>query len=331
MKEEHKSNQPIEKRKRFTINRRLYIVLVCFFIAIIFWFLLALSRDYPATVTFPITYTNLPDKKIIVNDLPDSIALQIKAKGFRIMAYKLSTRRKVLEIDVASRLQSGRSLQGEVLAVPTRVFAPDFIRQFGPDIAIFGYQPDSIVFYFSELVTKKLPVQLRMNIQYDKQYDASEELIISPDSIEVSGPPSVVNNLTMVETEVLNLTGVKTEIRQEVSIKKNKLLSYKKDKVNLIGPVEKYTEGIMSARIKVIKVPPGCTLKTFPDRVDVRYLVALSNYNKIEEHMFELVVNGEFADTKHPDKLKLELVRFPSLIRSPALDPDKVDYILRKQ
>ncbi len=331
MKDEYKASSQGEKPKRFRISRRLYIVLICFFIATVFWLLLALSRDYPATVTFPIVYTNLPGRKVIVNDLPDSISLQIKATGFRILAYNFIKTRKPLEIDVLSRLKSGRMMQNEVLAVPTRVFSADFARQFGPEISVFGYQPDSIVFYFSDLITRKVPVHLNMNIQFDKQYDYSDDISLSPDSIEVSGPPSIVNSLTQVETEEIQLSGVKANVIKNVGVKTNKLLSFNIDKIDVNVPVEKFTEGTMSVRIEAINVQTGYSLKTFPDKVNIRYMVALSKYNDVKDQMFEVVVNGEMLSAMHPEKLKVELVKNPSFVRGVILEPEGVDYILRKQ
>ena len=305
--------------------------MVCFFIASIFWLLLALSKDYPSAVTFPITYTNLPGKKVIVNDLPDSITFQIKANGFRILAYSITTKRKALEVDVASRLLSGRLTQGEVMALPTKVFTADFAKQFGPDINIIGYQPDSIVFYFSDLTVKRIPVKLNMELEFDKQYDYAGEIILSPDSIDVSGPPSIVNAMTEVETENLHLLSVKLSLSEDVELIKHKVLSYSSNKVKIKVPIEKYTEGSINVRIQPMSVQSGFTLKTFPDKVKVRYMVALSKYNEVKEHMFDVVVDASMLTDTRPEKIDVDLVRYPIFLRSLSLDPEKVDYILRKQ
>lgn len=330
MKEEQKVITQSEKRKGFRINRRLSIVMFCFFVATIFWLLLALSKDYPSTVSFPIVYKNLPGKKVIVNDLPDSIALEIKATGFKILAYNFSGKRKALEIDVASRLMSGRKL-GEVLALPTKAFSSDFERQFGPEIKIFGYKPDSIIFYFSDLLVKRLAVKLNIEVEFDRQFDYAGEMRIFPDSIDVSGPPSIVNSLSQVESEKLVLKSVNDKIDKSVRLKKDRLLTYNVDKVQVKVPVEKFTEGNVNVRIQALNVPVGYSLKTFPDRVNIRYMVALSKFKEVNEHQFDAIVNADTASSLHPEKLQVELVRHPEFVHSLFIDPEKVDYILRKQ
>jgi len=330
VKDEHKVSTINEKRKRFRISRRLSIVLFCFFIATIFWLLLALSKDYPTTVSFPIVYNNLPGKKVIVNDLPDSIALDIKATGFRILAYNFIKKRKPLEIDVASRLLSGRQLQGEILALPTKAFSPDFSKQFGPDITITGFQPDSIVFYFSDLIVKKVAVNLVMDLKFDKQFDFAGDIKLLPDSVDVAGPPSIVNSLTQVDTDPIVLSNVKDAIRTEIGLKNQKVLTYSSPTIKVEIPIEKFTEGNVSVRIQPLNVQAGYSLKTFPDRVKLRYLVALSKYNEVNEHMFDVVVNAETTVNSPPEKLDVEIVRYPTFIRSVSIEPEAVDYILRK-
>jgi hypothetical protein len=41
-------------------------------------------------------------------------------------------------------------------------------------------------------------------------------------------------------------------------------------------PVEKVTEGVVEVPVHVINVESGYTLKTFPDKVSVRFMVRLA-------------------------------------------------------
>lgn len=63
----------------------------------------------------------------------------------------------------------------------------------------------------------------------------------------------------------------------------------------------------------------------------MRYMVALSKFNDVKEHLFDVVVNTETVNTLHPERLLVELVRYPTYIRAVTVEPEKVDYILRKQ
>ena len=170
-----------------------------------------------------------------------------------------------------------------------------------------------------------------MDLSFDKQFDYAGEIKMTPDSVDVAGPPSIVNSLTQIDTDPIQLNNVKEAIHEEVGLKKHKILSYSSATVKVDVPVEKFTEGNVSVRIQPLNVQSGYSLKTFPDRVQIRYLVALSKYNEVKEQMFDVVVNAEATVNSPPDKLKVEIVRYPTFIRSLTIDPEAVDYILRKQ
>src|SRR5436190_22830777 len=99
-------SQPTKKSIFFNIDKRLYIVLVCFFISCIFWMLLALSHEYTTTIIFPVSYTNAPGKKVILNDLPTKIGLNLKTTGFKIISLGLNNKQNKLQIDIAEKFMN---------------------------------------------------------------------------------------------------------------------------------------------------------------------------------------------------------------------------------
>jgi hypothetical protein len=111
----------------------------------------------------------------------------------------------------------------------------------------------------------------------------------------------------------------------------NHLLSYSSAEVEFRLPVEKFTEGTEEIEIHPVNVAYGYSLKTFPDKVKVRYLVSISNYNKVDASMFDAIVQGGEKGNRPGSKLEVSIITKPSFIRITRLEPEKVDYILRKQ
>ncbi len=316
---------------RLKLKRRLSVIMVCFFIATVFWLLISLSHDYPTSLTFPIVYRNLPGKKVVVNELPEQITLQVKTSGFKILSYDFQKQKKAIEIDVASKIKSNEQFLGDVLAIPTVSFSTDFSRQLGNEITILSFEPDSIVFNFSDRIVKRLPVRLNATFVFEKQYDSSGHTLLQPDSINVSGPPSVIENMNFVETEKLQIEDVKSSIHRTVKLVPNKLLTFATDIVTIKVPVEKFTEGRTEVPVHPMNVDPGYSLKTFPDKIMVRYQVALSRYNDVDAGQFDAVVDGAKLVDQNPAKIPVQLMTAPSYIRAIFIEPEKVDYILRKR
>lgn len=108
-----------------------------------------------------------------------------------------------------------------------------------------------------------------------------------------------------------------------------KLLELAPSSVRVELKVTKHTEGSIELPIEFINIPSHMSIKTFPDRVTVRYNIALEDYEKIKPTDFKAVVDYSEA-TKEKNKLKVKLVKIPAKINSPKISPEKVEFIIRK-
>ncbi len=276
-------------------------------------------------------YYNLPGQKVIVNDLPETITLNVKTSGFNILSYHFSKKKKPVEIDVDAKIGSSLSQSTDVLILPTNTFSGDFNGQLGNDISIVNFIPDSIVFNFSYKSVKRVPVKPDIHITFEKQYDSTGSFITEPDSVYVSGPGSLIGKINFITTEQVNLEKVKEQISKKVRLKADKLLSLSDTMVKLTLPVEKFTEENLEIPVTAIHVQTGYSLKTFPDKIIVRYQVALSKYNQVTPFLFEAVVDASKSEEQKTNKMSVQLVKVPSFVRAASISPERVDYILRKQ
>jgi hypothetical protein len=324
------SEKAAVKPSRWKINKRFYVILICFLISTVFWILIALSQDYPATVVYPVNYVNLPGKKVVMNDLPTRIAVNVRTTGFKILSYGFSKEQESVEVDVAANMNTS-SVSNDFLALPTQSFVNDFAKELGKEVEITGFKPDSIVFSFSDLTTRKVPVSIDLQATFEKQFDSTASPKLFPAFVEVSGPPSVMHSLNSIRTEKVVLNNLKATAKGKVKLQTSRLLSYNVNEVSYTLPVEKFTEGTMEVDVHPINVKEGFVLKTFPDKIKVRYTVALSKYNSVEASMFDAMVDAAEADAAKTSKLDVKLVSYPNFIKGATLEPEKVDYILRKQ
>ncbi|MEO8211289.1 MAG: YbbR-like domain-containing protein, partial [bacterium] len=286
------------------MNKQLYVILICFTISLSFWLLLALSHDYPTSISFPVKYINLPGKKVLMNEMPSEISIQVNTSGFKIMSFGFKKVQEPVEIDLATSLHMPPTGPG-IVAIPTRNFLSDFSNELGKDISIIGFSPDSIVFNFSDVISKNVPVVLSLKATYEKQYDSTGSPRIFPPMVEVFGPPQLIDSLYSITTEPIKLSNLKETVKMKAKLIENRLLSYNVKEVEFVLPVEKYTEGITDVEIHPVNVVEGYSLKTFPDKVKVRYLVALSQYNKVDNSTFDVVVDASGLGNRNPSKLNV--------------------------
>ncbi len=311
-------------------NKQVSVFLVCLMIAVVFWILLSLSNNYPASITFPVSFKHLPKKKVVVNELPQSITLNLSTSGFSILSYYLIGKKDSISIDVSSAMRSSGPFS-DALAIPTRKFLPDFKRQLGEDVEITGFSPDTVLLMFMDQVSKRVPVRPDLSFSLVPQFDTVKAPFTIPDSVTISGPPSAIRKIRSIKTVPLVLNGVNASVDQHIAMQQLPLVEVEPATVHLHLPVEKFTEGQQTVDIHPMDVPDGYTLRTFPDKVRIRYQVGLSNYSSITSDQFDVVVNAGMLPNARLNFLPLKLVSKPGTIRSVLMEPMEVEYMLKKK
>ncbi len=94
--------QQLKKR----LNRKTVVFLACLFLSCLFWLLTSLSKNYIEVIQIPITYENLPEDMLVVNELRDHLDAEVKIYGFDLLWYWFRLDKNALPIDASpSRLR----------------------------------------------------------------------------------------------------------------------------------------------------------------------------------------------------------------------------------
>jgi YbbR domain-containing protein len=196
---------------------------------------------------------------------------------------------------------------------------------------VSGFRPDSIVLLFSDRISKRVPVLPLADFTLKRQFDTLSGPVTVPDSVTLSGPPSVIRKVRMVRTQPVKLGELQYSIDSAVALQPVALAETSPSKVRLRIPVEKFTEGIQEVAVSAVNVPSGFQLKMFPEKVKVRYQVSLSSYASVTSDQFEVVVDAGRAPVTEGNLLPLRIVSHPASIRSMSVEPAEVEFIFRKK
>jgi len=313
-------------------NRKLYVFLFCLSLSIFFWLLNALSKSSSSDVIFNVSYVNQPKNKIVLNELPNQLKLKIKGLGFDLMAYKMRFKKPTVIIDLARLKGFNNDLQGNTLSSTS--FFPYISSQLGEQLEIKEIYPDSIHFLFDERIEKTVKVIANTRLNFEKQFQLFGKILVKPVITKVSGPASIVDTLSKVYTEQLilnNLSETRTESVVFNSEYEPKKLVFNPNKVILHIPVEKFTESSMVVMLNYTNVPDSIEIKAIPSEIEVKFLIPLSKMASLQSAKFIAEIDYTQINDNFTHKLKVELVDFPDYIQSVTLNPEKVEYILKKR
>jgi len=318
-------------KRRIISNQKAITFLFFLLLSTLFWLLNALSENYNATVTYPVHYTSLPKQKVLMADVPNRLRLNVNARGYTLLKYKLTAHRDPIIFNVnAFELKKIEGNDKTTYYILTRSAVDRIGKQLSAEIKIYDIMPDTLFFKFADRVVKKLPVKADLNIELQKQYMIKGNIYTNPDSITVTGPHIILDTIEYVKTKHQELTNVAFNTQRNLPLKNIDKVTFSKKRVTVNIPVEKFTEESIIVPLQKLNVPEDLELKVFPSAVKVSYNVGLSDYSLVNPDLFMLVVDYNDIEENLDNKLKINLTKSPPFVSAIKYHPKFVDYLIEK-
>lgn len=310
---------------------RIVIFLVCLAIATVFWFLNALNKEYSVDLAFPVRYTNLPQNKVLVNAPPDQFTLKVNSFGFTILRHKLSMAFSPLIFDV-NDFTGGRmeTSPNSKFSIATRQFIKRLSGQVSNELEITEIQPDTLYFEFDKIIKRRVKVKPNLTYTLKKQFFPNGDITTVPESVMVAGPKSILDTLRLVRTEFVSFKELDKDMSRKVSLETYKNLQVTPNRVILTIPMEEFTQKQLMVPIRVTDLPENASVKLFPDKVKVSFLIGLSHFNEITDKEFELTVPYADIESKKP-MLDVTVSSQPQHIIPVGIAPEHVEYLIEKK
>lgn len=325
-------NEAVNKKQSggsIKLNNRITTFFICVLVSISFWLIVTLSKEYSVKFSYNVIYSALPAGNILSNELPDKVELQIRASGFQIVWNKIKRKNKAIFIDLSNAIPLAQQNRCFLL---TNSRIDKINAQFSSAVNVQKISPDTIYLNFNKKVTKEVPVKSNIHVNLNPQFQLIDSISITPEKVKISGASDIVEKISFVETDVIELNDVSksTDLNLKLkSLRDNNKIEIFPNEINARITVGKYTEATAVVPIHVLNLPAGYSLKTFPEEVTIKYNVTFRDYEKIRVGDFKVAVDFKSAQPT-VSKLKVQLINFPDKARGIKIDPEKVEYIIRK-
>lgn len=287
-----------------------------------FWTSTKLSNTYIVEESFSIIWTNIPNG-IIPSSENQQMNVSISASGIEILIYRLINKSINISLSQAdfSREKGLIDLRGQEFFIK---------KQFFENTKLNILNPLFLEFKFSRLEEKVFTVVPQIEINLRAGYLIDSSLKVTPDSILVRGPKSILDTLNSIQSESIIADDLYENFRKKVSLRSIPEIQLSESKVTVEVAVSRYTEKEFLLNVEVINLPLGTRVKLFPPKAKVRVTLPLSVLRTIKTSDFNLVVdyNNIFKDAEK--KLDLIMIRRPSSVKKVILEPKKVNYLIRK-
>ena len=307
-----------------TERRRLSAFFTCLVLAALAWVFTTLSGTYNFTVKEVLSYKNAPQKRAFHSLQPDTISTTMQGTGWQMLFSRMNNQDKNITVD----LQTLENKDFVVLSSQLKQIndKKDFDEQ------IVGFNPDTLYFDFSNRAVKRIPVKLLSDINYQHQFSQSNDVFIRPSYVTLSGPANVIDNIKTWNTDSLILDSVNETVRTRINMqpaKEGNVSIYPKS-VQVVLPVDEFTEKTISIPVKLINNLDYYKVKIFPVKVNVTFITSLNRYAEMDEDLFEASADLALWRDHDYSTLPVKLTRIPAYCKIVKIEPQNIDFIVRK-
>jgi len=310
-------------------NKAMISYLVCVIIATVLWSLNALNKEYDTSIMYPIKYINYPIGRFPNSQLPKEFLLNVHASGFSILSQNINSRMSPMVLDLNKYANSKNNTSNKeivICEISTSSIREKLGHLLSSDIKLQEIYPAFLNINFIKAANKKVAIKSMVNYTLKRQFTLKNEIYTTPDSILISAPISIIDDIENIKTKEVILKDIdkNTVIKTELLIPKDVYVN--NDDVTLHLDVEQYTEAKRIFPINVINIPKDKILKLFPNKVEISYKVGLSHYKTANNDNFSFIV--DYKQTSNSSYLTIKCIDKPNYISDMTISPKKVEYII---
>ena len=316
------------KKGKIDLDKRVTIFFFCLLLSASFWFLAALSKSYTTNLSVPLKYVKMSDDFLLTEEPPKQIEIKVSGNGFELLGEQMSLDRSAVEVN----LNFARPLRNGLYAFSSSRLESNVIDALDKDLNLLQILTDSIIFKTQEKVSLNLPVRPNLKLSYKTGYNIRGKAIISSETVKVSGPKDLIDSLTYIETKEIKYSEIADSVSYTVGFNTDDLnenLTVEPSQVDVLIPVEKFTEKVFKLAIIAENKINNASIRTFPNEVKAVFLVPLSQYEGFNENLLsaKVIYSIENQEVK---KLEVSLKGIPTFAKLLRLEPSKVEFIVKK-
>ena len=296
---------------------------IFFTIAFVFLIFSKLTNDYKQTIVLKVNCINIEDEVILQQDSLNTIRAYVEAKGFVLFPFIF---KEFKEIVIDAKTDVSLAPNSYIFDVQKYKYLVE--DQLGDSYKVLLLKPDTLRLSYSKMATKLVPVVLKSNINFAPGFDIKDQITFNIDSIKIVGSETILDSITELTTESIELNEVNTNIKETLKIDNTYLTNVEifPKTIDISAHVARFTEGTLEVPVTIINKPLNTEINYFPKQVTLSYYVDLESYNTISPSDFIIECDYSKA-TDNQRYLVPIIVDKPDNIKRVSIKQNRIDFI----
>jgi YbbR domain-containing protein len=304
------------------MRKNIFIYISSLIFAIILWMYINLNLVYNISVSIPLDI-KLSKVQAIASDLPNSVDVSIKGKGWDLLGVILSKNLK-LNIDLTNykkdtKINIAQSVN-ELLSLSSNVL-------------ILSVNPDIVEINFDNITSKMVKVKNLLNVVPKDGFIIIGNPKVTPDSVKISGAISVIGKIKFLPTEQISVLNVNSGFTKTVNIfdTLNNIVKIEPKTVTVTYDIELSAEkNYEEINVLISNIPQDKEVLLIPPKLKIYLRGGVEQLAKINPE--EIFAGIEFKQIEN-DSLGYvsPKISLPVDVTVIKYEPQKFQYIIKKK
>jgi YbbR domain-containing protein len=310
------------------LARKLGILAAAIFIALILWLYVHLAGTYEVDLDIPLEISS-PQGFALAKELPQRVHTKLRGPGWRLLLMDFTSKTK-FSVDLTTRdpntfINSRFFITGNDLSNSPSLPS---------EVQLLKIVPDSLELVFSREITKRVPIDLRLDVECASGFTLVGDPLMAPIYVTVKGSNTILDSLRFFPTKALKLRGLREGVTKQVELSDTLTDAITSKSVGLVT-IKLGVEALGEREFKDIPVtvealPPDREMLLIPSSVSVMLRGGVDELSKLDPQKIHASVIYDMAtfDTLTSVKPTVELPKGMEFLSS---EPVQVKFVIRKR
>lgn len=302
------------------MKNKLSIVISSIVFSILIWGSVTLSDQFFSSMEMDVKVVNQPTGYSCGYIDPEKISLKVKAEGWQLLSLNLNREHSFL---ISADNDSGLKKIDPFDEISENTWISS-------GISILEISPRNISYDVDRIKFKKVKILPSVDLSFNEGFGLATPVRVYPDSVLVAGPKSILDTLSFVQTDLVELSSLDNMSKIITEIKDIRGFQFERKNVELTFDVQRIVEKTFSdIKVVINDIPEDRDIVLIPNTIEcslrggISILGKLSN-DQISASVYYSQIVYDTTGTIQPRIL------IPENTQLVFTKPTRLNYIIKK-
>jgi YbbR domain-containing protein len=302
------------------MNRKIATISLIVAFSVLLWIFVSFDGEFSISLNLPTQVINVPEDHSISFISSDDISISLKGQGWQLAQHTLGR-------DPKYYIPSPTEVGEREITLRNALVVNSWLSS---TLQLAEITPEKIIVAMEPTKSKKVEIIPVLSMGYKAGYGLVSPIKIDPDSVMVTGPESIIDQINIINTEGKILSNLENESSIVLQVVTPKYTFASTNECSVNFDVQKIVDKTFDDLVIDTKnIPSRYELIVAPTRLSIILRGGISILSRLKNEDLNVYVKFEQAinDTSGAIEPIIEIPEFTSLV---DIKPSRLEYIIKK-